>query len=475
MFLYITTFVVLLVMLYIVSTHPEQFSDVPLLILQVTRSPLDITIDNASDTDLKALAKVDHVVKDHIEKSVKCTDCHLFVTDFFKVLNSPKPMKLIAVLPTEKTFVFVKAINLYKGETMKDVFTANKTVGYLDAGHKRLLQYIALSCGVRNPKLVYLRKPDFKAAYCMFYLREIEHTRLTLPAKVIPDVLEIGDYDINFLKTFLPYVLIKNKDFQKHVEGYLDRYSIKTCLVFENLLVGEAQFNNKKYEPIISNIHIALNDMPKMNFYASFTNIVETFSNGEGSVNLRVKGNLAGFYDSGAKTLMVFSDVIEGIPMKKGDKVTLKRQDRSEENGEYSVAEANGRYTLLKEGTLPSFIKDRLDKYVCIGDRTKVTQRDCERGSGIWDRPCEQNIECPFYQKNKHYKNYRGGCIDGKCELPVGVKPRGFRGYDPTTRPLCYGCLIEKPNCCAGNANPDYVFSLDSFERLSDMGVRSWH
>ena len=30
--------------------------------------------------------------------------------------------------------------------------------------------------------------------------------------------------------------------------------------------------------------------------------------------------------------------------------------------------------------------------------------------NGTWDRPCKNNSECPFYKKNKNYKNSRGGC-----------------------------------------------------------------
>ena len=49
--------------------------------------------------------------------------------------------------------------------------------------------------------------------------------------------------------------------------------------------------------------------------------------------------------------------------------------------------------------------------------------------------------------------------------------------YDPDSKPLCYGCHgINNANCCDDQRNkkkyphlksPDFVYGLDSFERLS--------
>jgi hypothetical protein len=83
-----------------------------------------------------------------------------------------------------------------------------------------------------------------------------------------------------------------------------------------------------------------------------------------------------------------------------------------------------------------------------------------------WDRPCEKNEECPFYQANKNYKNYRGGCIDGRCEMPIGINQVAYRLYDPKSKPMCNGCKdVSNPYCCAEQDTPDYAFQLDMFER----------
>ena len=96
-----------------------------------------------------------------------------------------------------------------------------------------------------------------------------------------------------------------------------------------------------------------------------------------------------------------------------------------------------------------------------------------------WDRRCEKNEECPFYMANTNYKNYRGGCNDGRCELPIGMKALSYRKYDNEFKPMCYNCKdTTDPFCCEDQKDknkynylrsPDYVFSLDSHERMKEI------
>lgn len=115
------------------------------------------------------------------------------------------------------------------------------------------------------------------------------------------------------------------------------------------------------------------------------------------------------------------------------------------------------------------------DKYdplsFCWPDRTVPTRELCEaqHGRGAWDRPCRSDAECPFFQANRRYANYRGGCIAGHCELPVGVRKTSFRGF--AGKPMCHGCAPEAGGgCCADQgASPDYAFELDQFERAASI------
>jgi hypothetical protein len=121
-------------------------------------------------------------------------------------------------------------------------------------------------------------------------------------------------------------------------------------------------------------------------------------------------------------------------------------------------------------------------QYICYQDPRILDERECvdkydkngaEKPVYTWDRPCQDNLECPFYLANKRYPNERGGCMAGYCELPVGVKRVSFREYDREIRdnnyPRCYGCKEDDPGCCEkqkkNGGGPDYAFADDREDR----------
>lgn len=460
MFLYVTTLLALCLVLWMTYHNLEGFTNVPLLIYNITRSNLDINIVNHTETNLSSLSSVDH-----INANKDCMDCNLVVQDAYTFFESQQPMKLIAVMPTEKTMMFVKQRNLEITETVRDVFL-NKTIGYLEDSHERLLQMLAIAFGARNPSLVKVKKPDVSETYCVFLYHEVEKNNI-LANNVDADVLDLGNFDINILKAYLPYILVKNKDFKLLIDGYIDRYSIKSCFTFDNLLVGDSTFDERKYANIVRDIHKTLQDVPKLHFYSMIINKIESFEESTPPLDFEPKRNVPGFFEAASSSLTVLNNKIEGVVLRPLDKVTLSYQERSEENGTYLVKEIN-RNTIVLEKEKP-MLQDTVEqqaKYVCVGDPTKLNMNECMTDdNNTWDRPCEQNIECPFYQKNKLYKNYRGGCIDGSCEMPVGVIRRGFRSYDRSTSPICYDCPLDNPTCCDQQDLPNYVFSLDYFEK----------
>lgn len=86
----------------------------------------------------------------------------------------------------------------------------------------------------------------------------------------------------------------------------------------------------------------------------------------------------------------------------------------------------------------------------------------------LWDKQCKVNTDCPYYNANQNYPNERGGCSDGFCEFPVGVKRLGFIKHDASglNSPMCYGCDdLNDYECCSKQENPDYVFSNDFEDR----------
>ena len=122
-------------------------------------------------------------------------------------------------------------------------------------------------------------------------------------------------------------------------------------------------------------------------------------------------------------------------------------------------------------------------QYHCYEDRTILDKGECVdtvdkigkiKPSYTWDRPCKTDTECPFYLKNKNYLNNRGGCNNGFCEFPVGLKRKSNRFYDKNITennyPRCYGCEDKDDiNCCEKQKNnpkgPDYKFKNDEEDR----------
>ena len=107
------------------------------------------------------------------------------------------------------------------------------------------------------------------------------------------------------------------------------------------------------------------------------------------------------------------------------------------------------------------------------------------KDNGIYDKPCEKDEECPFYQINKNYTNEYGKCINGKCELPINVESIGYRYFKKNNDklPLCYNCKSDdfKPitlldTCCDEQndrekypllKSPDYAFNDDYLNRIN--------
>ena len=135
-------------------------------------------------------------------------------------------------------------------------------------------------------------------------------------------------------------------------------------------------------------------------------------------------------------------------------------------------------------------IKDKINKklnyhedlkHQCFG-KNALTKNHClsedDEGVGVWDKPCIDNSECPFYKKNNNYINEKGKCINGYCEMPLNVTPIGFKHFKGN--PICYNCSnnncqgIKCNECCNDQKNPnlypllnspDYVFENDKFDR----------
>jgi len=121
---------------------------------------------------------------------------------------------------------------------------------------------------------------------------------------------------------------------------------------------------------------------------------------------------------------------------------------------------------------------DALDPaYMCYGEETDQNKGMCNSAYDIngeiknkftvWDKKCFKNEDCPFYKANKFYDNERGGCNDGMCELPVGIKRVGYSQFNDKGyfRPYCYNCDENNEKCCNINKIGDFAFPNDFSDR----------
>ena len=137
-------------------------------------------------------------------------------------------------------------------------------------------------------------------------------------------------------------------------------------------------------------------------------------------------------------------------------------------------------------------------QYVCFNNKNNIIRTnnklDCEsnilwygkeKESGVWDRPCKNNLECPFFKSNKNYNNNFGKCMsNGYCEMPIDSNKIGFHlNLDNNDKMKCYNCKSDKwnsitllDNCCEEQKDktkypfldsPDYAFKNDKNNRIN--------
>jgi hypothetical protein len=117
-----------------------------------------------------------------------------------------------------------------------------------------------------------------------------------------------------------------------------------------------------------------------------------------------------------------------------------------------------------------------------------------QKDVGIYDTPCKNDSECPFFKINKNYENNFGKCMEnGNCELPLNVKKVGYRYFltNDESYPLCYNCNSSTynlsknlDNCCKEQNNkekydylksPDYAFEDDYNVRKNYLYNKNCH
>lgn len=537
---YIIIFIVILFIShqYIKSKLNESFIPSFTMIAEQKPDVLKVSYPHTVDTnDIKTLLRnvknitysktTDNDILKQIDDAV--------ITDAFTLYKNKNTFKFLSGTNSEKCAYFIRSLNT-SNKTFDD---ENLIIGCVSDVDAELVDTL-LSSFRANYKRKYTLKKVFidekeKVIDSSIFTKnniDVLFIYESLESKVITKRLDtnlkidIWDYadnlDIHTLKVQIPFIKKKNIDFSLYfpqLKGKLD--TVSSVFVVDVIMVVNENTTNKKNVAVeLNNIIDYYNKPELINLYEQYFNvslnaihfakgknnffkkrdtmeILEQFNsmndkdNKNSEFTYDIVSNVNGFFDSLNKILYVYSDSINNIPLKTTNLFHLLGQLREEQNGLYRVISvSNKQSTLLK---LDDRNKENLNEqneigYSCYNNPSIKSKTACEspydelgnvkRVKTYWDKPCEKHTDCPFYQANKNYKNYRGGCIDGRCEFPIGVKPASYRNYisDAASKPVCHNCREKTSSfCCEEQKDKkkyprllgaDYAFELDSFERL---------
>ena len=454
------------------------------------------------------------------------------ITDAFTLYDNKsfqKQIKFLSGTNSEKCAYFIRSLDT-SSKTFND---ENLFIGCVSDIDAKLID-ILLSSFRANYKRKYTIKKIFidekqKVIDSSIFTKnniDILFVYESLESKVItrrldPNMkIEVWDYadnlDIHTLKVQVPFIKKKNIDFSLYfgqLKGKLD--IVSSVFVVDVIIVINENITNKKNVTLeLKNIISYYNKPELINLYEQYFNVsinaiqfskgkndffmkrdtmqvLEQFKNVDNEFTYDISSNVNGFFDSLNKIFYVYSEQINNIPLKPTNLFQLSGQLREEQNGLYRVLSvSNKQSTLLKLDDNDKRNTNNSNEigYSCYNNPSIKSKTACEssydelgnakRVKTYWDKPCEAHTDCPFYQANKNYKNYRGGCIDGRCEFPIGVKAVSYRLYDENSKPVCHNCNVEETNspfCCEEQKNKkkyttlsgaDYAFELDTFERV---------
>ena len=418
-------------------------------------------------------------------------------------------VRIIAVTDDEKHVCFLRKVN--SGNDRRFTYLANQSnkIGYFSDKDVLVTRKIGHCYGIDFKDSQFVRLESYQQAANMMESPSSAITSVCLVAnhkspdfmnafKDVPlSLYSFDDADSNLLRFLLPYGIQKNYNFGNIFSKYLDRSgTVRTTIALRNVIycTKAHKFNylwdviirtfkhNFEYvnylgqtldvHPRTQAIYRRMNDNALKKTAHNQSAVLEQYID-FGDVQNRVPG-----FHTTDDTMVMDGHTVNNTPLKIGDTLLLTQQLRSDHNGNYRVDKQDAKGNAMLKRIDPVLVHDPLDpRYICFTDRNIKIKELCEstrdttgnpkRGGGkadVWDKPCVRDTECPFYQKNTNYKNYRGGCNNGYCELPLGVKQVAFRFFEG--EPFCHGCPVENPSCCDTQKSPDYAFSLDEYERL---------
>ena len=249
------------------------------------------------------------------------------------------------------------------------------------------------------------------------------------PKLISSSLIKMQHYNKKQFKYFLEFeIFIKNKDhsyiFYSEIEEINGKYYLNTTKYIGRRMSDSIQLQ-KPYDKNDKNINI-------------YNNLLDS------------KYNVSNdYYRNSDEQKKIILDDKANIKLVKKQKYDLEHQNDYRCYGKYAV-----------------------NKKMCESKTDEFMKPDIK---GVWDRECRKDSECPFFKSNKNYDNNRGGCINGTCEMPIGIVGKGKRYYFKNSVPRCYNCNSDTSVCCSEQNDknlypnlitPDYAFSNDFLDRF---------
>lgn len=521
--------VIIVLITYLICYKLDHFTPSFTMIVDEKPEVLDIVVPDELRLSLKSqlltrLASIKHVqLTRSLNASKTNTTLHLQDAFTYFLSNNHRTHRMLSIVGIERYFYLIRPLDV----PAKDMFEDNVIIGYTTDVQRELLKviYQSLRQDVRVPlyqlKRIHTTESISKSLFTnqkidlLATFSALDAQQPMIPQEVKIDISDYGEkIDIHKLVTTIPFVKKVNVDFSIYFPQLRGkRAQVKQVLCFDILAYGKPYLEQLNVKGEMQNILNLVQSPETINYYAQFFDIFPTshtfarkfndFTQRRGSLQILEqfvaspthfkyvsKSNVSGYYDSNTQRFMISGDTIDTIPLTKGMFVTFTKQERTDQNGTYIVTSVSPHESYLIKSSSAANAKNMPAStqfeagYLCYDHPELSSKALCDsmyepngalkKKKTYWDKPCEKHSDCPFYQANKTYPNYRGGCIDGRCEMPIGVQQVSYRLYDKdASTPFCHECIdLLNPKCCSSQATPNYAFELDEFERRASNNTR---
>jgi hypothetical protein len=274
--------------------------------------------------------------------------------------------------------------------------------------------------------------------------------------------------DVQRSKKVFPCAQIVQRDIKPLFPRLVARRRVETFLEFRNVVYSKTRdFKNYTVDLVIRYFE---RNMGILNFFeryyalhprtAAFQrefnkeflidrsdfSVLEQFDVGETDdprMRIQPKANVPGFLVPSENTFFCEDTSIDGIPLIVGDVVSMSKQSKADENGEYEVlhvGDENAATRLVRRNPKYPVSIDTLDNtHTCVTNPSIKYKHEClnpfdqfgnpKASVDVWDGPCKTNLQCPFYQHDPYTKTYKGGCVNGYCQMPMGYTRIGYTKY----------------------------------------------